>query len=452
MAIDPSISLNAKAPDATASLSSMLDMRGKMLGIKKAQATLDSEIAQQQAQSQSAQAKAQVDQANINPLIAQQQADTSTAQTDAQSHAFDLQNKKHQQTIGTITGLIGDESVRNGDGKGIMAALDAATKNAIAYGANPEEVQASIAPIMQMAQSNPKMVQPVLINLLRQGLQLPNQASVAQPSGPMMNTGQVQYQVNTNPLSAAPQGPVAGTGAVNQIPVGTQVFDPGTNAPAITAPGGAIQSGPALGVPAQIEANQEEVKSIRSAGDQVPTQRNINQSILKLSKDTTTGPGSAIWQKALGATSLGQFGDNYQELGKYLEKNAIANMNAMGGSPSDARLQAAAAANGSTQYNPKALQEVTKFNDAATTAMDKYRQGVDRAVGLRNQDVNALPEFKSAWAKNLDPNIFRAENAIRDNDTMELQKLKSELGEKGLKELARKRAVLEKLSATGKAD
>lgn len=212
--------------------------------------------------------------------------------------------------------------------------------------------------------------------------------------------------------------------------------------------GGGIQTGPALGVQQNIADLQKEVTAVRQAGDQVPVQRNINQSILRLSKDATTGPGTQYWQRGLAGVGLGQFGDSYQELGKFLEKNAIQNMQAMGGSPSDARLSAAAAANGSTEFNPGALQMVTKFNDATTSAVDKYRQGMDKVVGENN--FGAAAKFKADWARNLDIDVFRVENAIRDKDTMELQKIKQELGPARLKELAQKRKNLESLAATGR--
>lgn len=214
-----------------------------------------------------------------------------------------------------------------------------------------------------------------------------------------------------------------------------------------------IASGPALGVTQNVADLQKEVQATRQAGDQVPVQRNINQNILRLSRDTKTGPGSGVWQKTMGAVlaPLGLSGgtDNYQELGKFLEKNAIQNMQAMGGSPSDARLSAAAAANGTTEFNPGALQMVTKLNDATLSGVDKYRQGMDKAVGVENPNFANAAKFKSEWAKNLDIDVFRVENAIRDHDTMELQKIKQELGPERMKELARKRKNLESLSSTG---
>ncbi len=219
----------------------------------------------------------------------------------------------------------------------------------------------------------------------------------------------------------------------NSAPVGS-----GVGFPTMTA-----------GQPADIADAQKEVQSVRAAGDAAPTQANINQKILQLSKDTSTAPGSDRWQKAFAGITFGHGGDNYQELGKYLEKNAISAMSAMG-APSDARLGAATAANGSTQFNPGALQAVTKFNDAATTGLAMYRQGVDKAVGLKNSDYTALPAFKAAWAKNFDVDILRAMNAQRDGDKAELKKIADELGPAKMKGLFDKWQNLQTLTQTGR--
>jgi hypothetical protein len=219
---------------------------------------------------------------------------------------------------------------------------------------------------------------------------------------------------------------------------------------------GRTSSLPAPYYPGQMEDTrrfQDEVNATRAAGDQAPIAANINSQILRLSKNASTGPGSEVWQHAIGALGA-PFGlspsASYQEIGKFLEKNAIANMQSMGGPPSDARLSAASAANGSTTFSPAALQAVTKFNDATTTGLAQYRQGIDKAVGMGPQtDYTKLPKFKSDWTKNFDVNVFRVENAIRDGDQEELAKITKEVGAEGLKKLAEKRAKLQKLSADG---
>jgi hypothetical protein len=207
---------------------------------------------------------------------------------------------------------------------------------------------------------------------------------------------------------------------------------------------------PYAGQGADIQSFQNEVQQTRADAQQAPLAHNINQQILRLADNAKTGPGTEIWQHAVGALGapLGLSPSaNYQELGKFLEKNAINNMQSMGGPPSDARLSAAAAANGSTTFSPEALKAVTKFNDATTSALMQYRQGLDHAVGMgQNVNYTNLPAYKAAWAKNFDVNIFRVENAMRDGDTQELHKIAKELGPDGLKALAQKRQNLQALS------
>lgn len=437
MAIDPSISLGVKTPDLTGTLGSLTTLSAQRLALQKARDTYSADVSQRQADSSLANTQADIA-AQTAPAVIQQQ------QTAAHQALLNL-NDSQRQSVGTfIAAQAGNDpqTVRNKlDG---LVELQPQLKPVVDYMWNSH---------LQPVLGDPDKFAGALKTVGRATMTVPEQYQTRAPSGIGVTNGQQSQVVNTNPGADLPIGaPIPGTAQQQQLPPSAVAFNPNTNAPQYVGAGGhgGPQAGPGLGVPEQIAQNQNEVAQIRAAGDQAPVQRNINQQILKLSRDTASGPGSPTWQKALSAASLGQFGDSYQELGKYLEKNAIANMTSMGGPPSDARLSAASTANGNTSFNPGALQDVTKFNDATTTAVDKYRQGVDKAVGLRNGDVNALPEFKAAWARNLDPNVFRAENAIRDHDTQELQRLKTELGPAGLKALAQKRQNLEALSSSGK--
>jgi hypothetical protein len=304
-----------------------------------------------------------------------------------------------------------------------------------------------------------------------------NQIQNMTPGGGSMNLGSTQKIVNVRNPSLTNQ-PVGGTVATfkNTLPPGAQasiVTDvagnpgvvernpDGSIKGAVSMPGAVTPGqGPGFqvngyqGQPHDIAAFQQEVHTVRQQGDQAPIQHNINQQILKLVQNTQTGPGTPAWQKALAAVGaplgLDLGTSSYQELGKYLEKNAIANMQAMGGAPSDARLSAAAAANGSTQFNPQALAEVTKFNDAATTGLEQYRQGMDKAVGLTNPNYNALAQFKSQWAKNMDVNIFRLDNAIHNGDRTEVNTILKGLSPQQRQQLAQKRLNLQTLATTGR--
>lgn len=265
--------------------------------------------------------------------------------------------------------------------------------------------------------------------------------------------------INTNPQApggVGPRGAPMPQGIAPQI-----VAQPITGAPNVVGPSGQArpitQAGggpnpfqPYPGQAADVQHFQQEVQGTRAAGDQAPTARNINAQILRLADNAKTGPGTEIWQHAVGALAapLGLSPTaSYQELGKFLEKNAIQNMQSMGGPPSDARLSAAAQANGSTSFSPEALKAVTKFNDATNTALMQYREGLDRTVGMgQNVDYTKLPAFKAAWARNFDVDVFRVENAIRDGDKAELAKIRAELGPDRLKALAEKRRNLTLLS------
>jgi hypothetical protein len=242
----------------------------------------------------------------------------------------------------------------------------------------------------------------------------------------------------------------------------TFAFNPQTNTvtPVGTGGGGAAPAGPApnaspssftqpryQGQEKDIARNQDEVATTRAAADQAPANRNIFQHILELADDTHTGPLVSYLQN----TKIGGqvFGDNYQELGKYLEKNAIANMQSMGGPPSDARLSAAVAANGSTQFNPKALKAVTEFNYATNTGLERYRAGIDNAIGTQNPDYTKLPEFKKNWSKNFDMDVFRLENAIADGNTTAQKEILSSLSKERAAELKRRMRNLDSLAETG---
>jgi hypothetical protein len=242
------------------------------------------------------------------------------------------------------------------------------------------------------------------------------------------------------PTSAAP--PQGAPTAMGRAPAGAPNPTPSAgNQSGFTQPGY-----PGWG--RDIEANQGEIRGIRAAGDAAPQSHNINQQILKLSQNTSTGPLIA-WAREHVPGLGGIAADDYQELSKYLEKNAINNMSAMGGPPSDARLSAASAANGSTHFNPGALQAVTKFNDATTSALEKYRQGADATVGLDKPDYTKLAKFKSVWAKNFNVDIFRLENAVRDGDKQEQASILNGLSKEQRKDLQTKRRNLNALATTG---
>lgn len=289
----------------------------------------------------------------------------------------------------------------------------------------------------------------------QQGMSASAQAAAQQPS--FTDTGKQLKQTGTG---AAPTADLDKTVSPNAIPLKgfggeTVLVDPSTNTAALVGEGRGGQAPkknpftqPAYtGQAEDIATAQHDVQNIRTTADQAPVNRNIYQHILKLADDTTTGQLPSFFQKN---AVIGQmFGDKYQELNKYLEKNAIANMQAMGGPPSDARLSAAVAANGGTQFNAKALKAVTRFNYATNTGLENFRNGIDKAIGTEKQDYSKLPQFRADWAKNFDVKVFILENALKDGDEQTKAALLNEMSPEEAKDLTTKMKNLDALSSKG---
>ncbi len=252
-----------------------------------------------------------------------------------------------------------------------------------------------------------------------------------------------QFRFNPQTNTVTPVG-TGGTGG------GRAPAPPAQPAPTVQRPTAAPNEFMQYDYPGQakdIEIAQQEVQRVRASADRAPQRRGVYQEILKLSDDTSTGQLTAWLQKN---PFIGQaFGDNYQTLAKNLEREAIENMSQMGTPQSNAGLDAAMAASGSTKFNPAALKAVTQFNYATNTALEQFRSGMDKAVGLSQTDYSKLPEFKSAWAKNFDINIFKLENAMADGDTKTAEKIMDGLSKEKAAELLEKRENLKKLMETG---
>jgi hypothetical protein len=190
----------------------------------------------------------------------------------------------------------------------------------------------------------------------------------------------------------------------------------------------------------------QDIEGTRANTDVVaPTNRNINQHLLQLSSQTATGPGTQTIQRLAAVAGLPS-GAKYQEIDAYLNRQAAMSATAMGVPHTNAGLAASQTATGTTEYTPQALQEKVKFADALNTGSIAYRQALDKSVGTGSTpNLANYQKFRSAWSKNFDPDIFRAEDAMRRNDTAELAALKERLGSKGMKALAQKSANLRML-------
>lgn len=278
-----------------------------------------------------------------------------------------------------------------------------------------------------------------------QGVGQPGQPGAGQPGlvptnmnpqapGGIGQAGPVQQQ------SVAP-----GAAPVTDAYGRTGVFNPQRNTVTPIGGGGAGAPGGAPGAPSsfvQPVAGQKQVEQdvdvARQAGDSGGQVRAINDKLLSLSEQTRTGPGVQSVQKIAAALNLPS-GSNYQEINAYLERQAATAGQAMGLPNTNAGLHAAQQASGTAEYSPQALQEKVKFADALNSGVMAYRQGLDKLVGTGpTPDYSRYQAFRSAWAQNFSPDVFRAEDALRRGDKKELDSIKSELGSRGMAEMKKR--------------
>lgn len=188
-----------------------------------------------------------------------------------------------------------------------------------------------------------------------------------------------------------------------------------------------------------------ELREARAATSQAGVTRNVNQHLLDLSSETKTGPGTATLQGIAAAIGLPS-GSRYQEITAYLDRQAALQAQVMGVPNTNAGLAAAERATGTTEYTPQALREKVKFFDALNSGAMAYRQGLDKAVGTgATPDLTKYQAFRSAWTKNFDPDVYRAEDAMRRGDKEELASIRKRVGPEGMKALATKSANLRML-------
>lgn len=225
------------------------------------------------------------------------------------------------------------------------------------------------------------------------------------------------------------------TNTVNPMGAGNARGPAGPNAPQFVQP------------TADAATVQKNIASARDAGDQAPLNQHINDQLIRLSNDTATGYGTQKWHEAVGALSGGKFGSDYQTIGAYLDRQAAMSSRSMGLPDTNAGLAASQSLSGHTGYAKDALQTKVKLADTLNTAAQQYRQGLDRVVGVgTNQDNSKYEAYRSAWAKNFDPQVFAAENALRRGDKAELEKIQKEEGPRGMQELAAKTQALRGLA------
>lgn len=377
-------------------------------------------------------------------------------QLEAKQKLVGLKGEQRNALSDMLGPLLSDKDVVEGSDKGKQKVNEAFIQYGNLYGKDVLPVISAYAPGVQKAP--PHQLAAGLRAIQMQAQSASQQVATQQRSD--VNTGAVLK--NVNPLAAADNtGDIplsVGPGVYTDANGRQFTLDPRTNrmtpvGAGSVAPGASPnQPGPKFTQPVPGQGDiQKDVETTRKADADYGSNRHVNDTILKLSEDTATGPGTAAWHKALGRVT-GLAGGNqiadYQTISAMLDRQAAMSAKQMGLPDTNAGLQTAAGLSGTTDYAPEALQTKVKLTDALVEGSHQYRQGLDKVVGTgQNQDLTRYNDFRAQWADNFDPNVFRAENAIRRGDKKELASIKDEVGSRGMAELKEKSDNLRKLAS-----
>lgn len=217
-------------------------------------------------------------------------------------------------------------------------------------------------------------------------------------------------------------------------------------------------SGPvdmAPGAAADIEALAKEREAARAAANQAPVMHDLNRQIIaEADKGFATGKLGSLTQgiaSYLGYQLSGDDATNYNVLGKLLERSALTAAQGMG-PHTNAGLEAQVRANGSMDYDQKAIRKIAVLNDALTSGAENYRNGLENAINAAGGNVAAKRQYDQDFAKNFDPRIMRLQNAQERGDKQEIDAVMTELGgpkSKATQDLLRKAQNLHNLITTG---
>ncbi len=404
------------------------------LSLQKQRETLLPEI-------QRIQAESRVSQETADPRISTAQSVADTAKTEAKQRSFSLQREQASAALNEASGLFKDPRITSNDPAGTIDALVEARKRMIAKGI-PEHVAEGLTSELISKARVPGAVLNQLHGIMQANAGPGTQAGVI--NAPLTPVSDQQRTTFQQLQPGAPGAAQPGQFIQNQLPPTTPVFNPQSNTPGYLGPqppGGPaapVQREPSL----DTASDQPLVTALRAKANQqasqVPTQRFNNRQILDLLKDpktalAITGPGAEKWAQISGAVGSPVSSDRATDFGKmghYLALQTSALATAMGAGTDQARdLQSMVA--GSPKMTPDALRDVTKVNDAFAVGLERFNQGMERAIQSSGGKLSAARDFQNQWSRSFDPDVYRYSNAIGSGDADETGKILGQVKRNG---------------------
>lgn len=475
MALDPSLALQSQSPNPTNFVSSFLDLGQKKLNLQKSQATLQSDIARNAAETSRSQSAATVDAASVQPAIAQNAANSQSAQTASALAKYQLTGVQAQKASEIAQAFATDKDFTGGNTDGMLDKLNQAqTAMTQQFGIDPKVADATITALKYQAIHAPGSVVTSLQNMLKGNLGSSGQAGTMYPAPNTLNTGAtVQPVASGNPaLTGTPAGAAQGTPTPLTLPPGAQdqpatdqVGNPyrvqrdahGNIVGTAGMPGAGAGGGPNVLPPNETPQTRDALQAERqTALQQVQNAGNlhqINREIYNIAdSDVQTGKLGGLINKISSATGFqlgaGEAAD-YNTLGKMLARSNQQLAQGMG-PHTNAGLEQTNAANGTTDYDKNTIKKIANLNDALVTGTQMYQKGLEAAI--QQNGVFGKRQFDQAWGSVMDPDALRLKNAVDNGDKGQIQMIVKQAGgpgSAGAKKLLGKLGDLDALATTG---
>lgn len=448
---DQSIALQAQAPNPLNSLGNIMNIANSAQALKKSQATFDADVSQRSAESQSAQAAAQVNTANAQPLIDQQAASTSTSQTGAQAAQFKLHQDYANVANQTATGLLSDPRITGTPGQPydpeqVTKALSEAQEAMVTKGVPKEQALLATAPFV-MAVHQPGQVLQMLKNTVLGSQSASQQTQSTQPNiiqntAPSTAGGQQTVSSNTNPyaqggVGAQPIEPIPMTLPLSQRQgsmtdqTGHSVLtnlDPYTGKVTSTEPLPGAANGRSGGAynlpPGETPDTLKVVQGIRananSAAASAPDQQFNNNQIIKYAGETNTGKGAQLLADMKGGyAALPYTSDsttNLQLLGHAMAQQQGALAQSSGLTGSNAKLDLVGEQTSKEGWTQDAIQSSARTMRAlGSTGAQLYNQGIENAVSTGNPF--AARTFQNQWSQTANVDSLRLYDAVKNKQS-----------------------------------
>ena len=384
-------------------------------------------------------------QATLGSDIAKSQAESQKSVTGAQSEQLALATKKmnviRQAQVAHITDPIVTRAASDPNFaqqpdtiKHIQNLINEQGQTAIDQGIDPNTVKQQLMPYHQIAQSQPQQFQQFLKSRLIAGLDTQAQASLnsltsagGQPAiyNPVQGTLSAAGFPGQTPQTgtqAMPQGaPQGAPSSQMQAPEYSQPVKPSYEVRKAGQP-----YAPAPTEVADRDAGNAYKNNLIGRQSQLTTdRRNVDEVIhaaREIEKNATlpeTGPMGVIKRKF--ADIIGD--PTYRQLSKDLANTQLSNMKTLGTVNTNEGLELQKAANGDVTYPPEVLINIANRAKADMTNIDMQALAAKKySDQFGDQNMNS---FKQMWSKNADSKIFEVINLAKEANLSKEEKEKT---------------------------